>query len=78
MESLRENRPLLYSIIASITAVICLVSGFLPDMAAQFSIVEFPSEFQNLVLGVLATDMISAFVLDRILDYFLGRAKLRE
>jgi hypothetical protein len=42
MESLRENKPLLWSIFASFFAVVALVTGLLPDLANQFSIVEFP------------------------------------
>lgn len=41
MESLRENRPLMWSVISSIGAIIALVSGLLPDVANQFGIVEF-------------------------------------
>ena len=44
MESLRDNRPLLWSIVASILAVVTLVLGSFPDMCSQFSIVEFPAE----------------------------------
>jgi len=44
MESLRENKPLLWSVIGSIFAIIALVTGFLPDLATQFAIVEFPME----------------------------------
>ncbi len=44
MESLRENKPLLYSLMISGGAIIGLTSGMLPDIAQQFEIVEFPSE----------------------------------
>lgn len=44
MESLRDNRPLLWSIVGSVMAVVCLVSGVMPDMAEQFSIVVFPAD----------------------------------
>lgn len=44
MESLKENRPLLWSIVASISAVTLLVLGASPDLCAQFSIVEFPAD----------------------------------
>ena len=44
MESLRDNRPLLWSIVGSLAAVVTLVTGTLPDMCSQFSIVEFPPE----------------------------------
>lgn len=44
MESLRENKPLLWCIIGSFFAVLALVTGFLPDLANQFAIVEFPAD----------------------------------
>uniref|UniRef100_A0A6M2DGQ8 Putative p-type atpase n=1 Tax=Xenopsylla cheopis TaxID=163159 RepID=A0A6M2DGQ8_XENCH len=44
MQSLREHRALLYSILASGGAVFALAAGALPDLAEQFEIVEFPSE----------------------------------
>lgn len=44
MESLFENRPLLWSIVSSIMAVFTLVLGSFPNMNNQFSVVEFPAE----------------------------------
>ncbi len=44
MESLRENKPLLYSLMFSGGAIFALTSGFLPDVAHQFEIVELDSE----------------------------------
>ena len=44
MESLFENKPLLYSVAASAAAVSALASGLLPDVANHFEIVEFTSE----------------------------------
>lgn len=43
MESLLQNKSLLYSLIG-IAAVILGLCGFLPELAAQFEIVEFPSD----------------------------------
>ena len=44
MESLRENKPLLYSLFISGGVVAALASGLLPDVAQQFEIVELPTE----------------------------------
>ena len=59
MESLKENKPLLWSIIGSILAIMALISGLLPDIANQFAIVEFPTDvshlqmiFLNLIFGI--------------------------
>ena len=47
MESLTENKPLLYSIFGSFLAVAALVTGLLPDLSAQFGIVDFPLDVSN-------------------------------
>jgi len=44
MESLTANRPLLYSLLVSASAVLALASGLLPDVTAQFQLVEFDSD----------------------------------
>ena len=44
MESLVENKPLLWSVILSIIAVLVLVTGAAPKLCEQFSIVPFPSD----------------------------------
>lgn len=48
MESLTQNRPLLYSIVISGGTVLALALGILPEMAAQFEIIQFPSEVTHL------------------------------
>ncbi|XP_070531690.1 endoplasmic reticulum transmembrane helix translocase-like [Ptychodera flava] len=78
MESLTENKPMLYSVGISMLAVVALVSGYLPDIAANFEIVEFPYEFRMLLLEVIAADLAMAFIIDRVLSYFLGTANLRQ
>jgi cation-transporting ATPase 13A1 len=44
MESLTENKALLYSIVGSAGAILALAMGIFPDMAYQFEIVDFPAE----------------------------------
>lgn len=44
MASLRENKPLMISILLSFAAIAALAAGFMPDLASQLEIVEFPSE----------------------------------
>ncbi|RWS25769.1 manganese-transporting ATPase 13A1-like protein [Leptotrombidium deliense] len=78
MESLVENRPLLWSIVGSILTVFALVVGLFPDLANQFSIVEFPADFQKTILAVLALDLLSAFIIDRVCDFLLGKGKLKR
>lgn len=47
MESLRENKPLLYSIIFSASSVAALAGRLSPEFSDQFQIVEFPVEVIN-------------------------------
>ena len=44
MESLQENRALLYSLLGSGSVVFALALGIFPDFAHQFEIVDFPTE----------------------------------
>ncbi|XP_071487293.1 endoplasmic reticulum transmembrane helix translocase-like [Diadema antillarum] len=78
MESLRDNKPLLYSLFFSTMAVFALVSGVVPDISDQFEIVEFTTDFRFLVFQVLVGDMAAAFIIDRFLQFFLGTARLQE
>lgn len=44
MESLVQNKSLLYSLICSAAVILGLACGLLPELAAQFEIVDFPSD----------------------------------
>lgn len=44
MESLSENKALLYSVVGSSLCILGLAGGFLPTISAQFEIVEFPDD----------------------------------
>lgn len=44
MESLSQNKPLLYSIVISGCTVLALTLGIVPDLAAQFEIIDFPPD----------------------------------
>ncbi|CAH1786419.1 unnamed protein product [Owenia fusiformis] len=78
MESLRENKPLLYSLFFSFGSVAALASGLVPDIAKQFEIVELPYEFRNIVLGVLAANLVACYVLDRTCQFIFGNSRLRS
>ncbi|CAN7992811.1 unnamed protein product [Ixodes hexagonus] len=78
MESLTENRPLLYSLLISGLSVVSLVAGIMPDVARQFEIVDFPRDMQTIILQVLAFDLLCAFAVDRICLFLFGRARLRD
>jgi len=76
MESLLENRPLLYSLAGAGGFVVMLALGWLPEFSNQFSIVDFPDEFRSILIQVLAVDAVAAFVFDRILLFVAGEGKL--
>uniref|UniRef100_A0A8C5PIQ4 Endoplasmic reticulum transmembrane helix translocase n=1 Tax=Leptobrachium leishanense TaxID=445787 RepID=A0A8C5PIQ4_9ANUR len=77
MESLKENKPLLYSIIFSGLAIMGLLSGTSPEFNDLFSIVDIPTEFKLVIAKVLFIDFCLALGVDRILQYLLGSSKLK-
>lgn len=64
MESLSENRPLMYSVLFSGGAVFALALGLLPDLSNQFEIVEFPTEvnFAYSMCHVLYYSYVNLFI----------------
>lgn len=56
MESLRENRLLMYAILASSGVVMCLALNLIPDVQSAFQIIDFPDDVSgnsNSVLQLL-------------------------
>jgi len=76
MESLTENRSLLYSLAGSGGLVVMLALGWLPEFADQFSIIDFSAEFRSIVIQVLCVDAAAVYLLDRTLLYIFGEGKL--
>ena len=77
MESLLQNKSLLYSLIG-IAAVILGLCGFLPELAAQFEIVEFPSDFRTFLIQVLIADFVLAYIVDRACLWLFGGGRHQE
>ncbi|XP_005991859.1 manganese-transporting ATPase 13A1 [Latimeria chalumnae] len=77
MESLWENKPLLWSIILSGLAIVGLLTGSSPDFNEQFALVEIPMEFKLMIAQVLVVDFFLALLVDRILQFLLGSARLK-
>jgi hypothetical protein len=48
MESITENKPFFYSIMVASSAVVALVTRFMPDLCDQFEVVPFPYEVRYL------------------------------
>lgn len=64
MCSLFENKPLLYSITGSFGLVTLLITGAMPELSEQFSIVPFPVEVNFLCVFVcmdLCFNLVYAF-----------------
>ena len=47
MESLRENKPLLYSLMIAGGAIVALSSGLIPELQQQFELVELEPEVRS-------------------------------
>ncbi|OQR67040.1 putative cation-transporting ATPase 13A1-like [Tropilaelaps mercedesae] len=75
MESLLENKPLLYALLAPALVVVALVKDLMPDLSSQLELVEFPPDQANLILAALAADIAAAFIIDRILGALLASGK---
>ncbi|NXG48046.1 AT131 ATPase, partial [Psilopogon haemacephalus] len=77
MESLQENKPLLWSILLSGVAIVGLLTGSSPEFNQQFGLVEIPTEFKVVITEVLLADFFLALLVDRVLQYLLGSSKLK-
>lgn len=77
MESLRENKPLLWSIALSGLAIVGLLSGSSPEFNEQFALVDIPTEFKLVIAQVLVVDFVAALLVDRVLQFLLGKGTLR-
>jgi len=73
MQSLWENKPLLYclSVVGGITAL--AASQLSPEFTTMLELVPFDDEFRNFLLGVMAVDFVGAFVWDRFMSLLFGR-----
>nr|CAD7401526.1 unnamed protein product [Timema poppensis] len=77
MESLTENKALLYSIVGSAGAILALALGVFPDMAYQFEIVDFPSDFKgNSMSRVNFNQMHSEASRERLGKVIVGKMDL--
>ncbi|KAG9337832.1 hypothetical protein JZ751_027483 [Albula glossodonta] len=77
MESLNENKPLLWSIALSGLAIVGLLSGSSPEFNEQFALVDIPTEFKLVIAQVLVVDFVAALLVDRVLQFLLGKGTLR-
>ncbi|KAF5300333.1 hypothetical protein FQA39_LY11190 [Lamprigera yunnana] len=78
MESLRQNRALLYSIMGSSAVVLALTLGILPELSAQLELIIFPSEFRLVLLQVLFADFFFSYLVDKICLWLCGEGRLQK
>ena len=62
MESLRENRLLMYSILASSGVVLCLALNLVPDIQSAFQIIDFPDDVSRIIKGLILINFSSPFL----------------
>jgi cation-transporting ATPase 13A1 len=68
MTGLTENKPLLWSLLATFILTFMFASESVPGLNKYFQLVPFPSEdFRDYILKLLAADVLLTFVVDRLL-----------
>ncbi|KYB27482.1 endoplasmic reticulum transmembrane helix translocase [Tribolium castaneum] len=77
MESLRQNKALLYSILGSGGTVLALTLGIVPELSTQFEIIDFPPDFRIILLQVLFADFFFSYLVDRICLWLCGEGKMK-
>ncbi|KRY23741.1 putative cation-transporting ATPase 13A1 [Trichinella patagoniensis] len=75
MESLVENRALLYTLLSAGATVVILTAGLAPDMAEQCELVQLPPELRNAVLVIIAVDVLASYTADKICAFVFGQVK---
>lgn len=78
MEGLKDNKPLLYSLLVSGSTVLLLASGVFPQMLEMFQLVELPSDFCHTLVVVILIDIIGSWLVDKVCHYFFGKGKVRK
>jgi hypothetical protein len=77
MESLTENKPLCYSSLLTASFMLLLIFGITPDINTEFSLLILPTSIQNEVFIALLLDSVLTLLIDRLLLFICGDAKLR-
>ncbi|XP_024892380.1 manganese-transporting ATPase 13A1 [Temnothorax curvispinosus] len=75
MESLTQNKTLLFSLVGTSAIILLLACGFLPDLAVQFEIVDFPSQFRTILVQMLVADFVFAYIVDRACLWLFGEGR---
>lgn len=77
MESITENKKMLYTLTIPILTLVAIVLGWFPEFTLWFQLVEFEGEYRTNVIKIICVDIFGAFLVDRVLLFLLGSSKLR-
>ena len=77
MTGLTENRPLLWSLVATFILTFMFASESVPSLNKYFQLVSFPSDaFRDWILKILIFDVFATFFLDRLMKFIFCPAIL--
>lgn len=70
MNGLTENRPLLWSLVATFILTFMFASESVPGLNKYFQLVPFPDEaFRDYILKILVADVMISFSFDRLMKF---------
>jgi cation-transporting ATPase 13A1 len=70
MTGLTENRPLLWSLLATFILTFMFASETVPGLNKYFQLVPFPDDaFRDFILKILAVDVFASFCFDRLMKF---------
>lgn len=74
MTGVTENRPLLWSLVATFILTFMFASESVPGLNRYFQLVAFPDEqFRTFVLSILLADFLATFLFDRCMKFLFCR-----
>ena len=62
MESIRENRPLMISLVGTYSFIVFLALGWSSDLCEQFGIIQFPEEVRLVIQSIIRIRGVSLFL----------------
>jgi len=73
MTGLTENRPLLWSLVATFILTFMFASESVPSLNKYFQLVPFPDEdFRDFILKLLMVDVVATFTFDRLMKFIFS------
>ncbi|CAN0457115.1 unnamed protein product, partial [Hapterophycus canaliculatus] len=70
MQSLRENRPMWFIVLASYSSILVAASGLAPYFEAWLQLAPFPEGLREPLLAVLAADTALVFLVEAVTRWF--------